>query len=264
MGSKLANAPVYFTIAQVKFNPILALDSYAAKIQDRLRREGYPDCQQAHRATFNLAIPPTAEAQPMQIPASIAKRYVIRSPDQTSGFLLDEGALTFQTTQYDVFASFAAELKKGLAAVHDCVQLSFTDRVGMRYLDAIVPKAGEGLDVYLAPSVLGLTGKLKGKMQHGFFETSIVNGDLQLTARAILHEEGEIGFPPDLLPNHLQVASRFTGRRGLQAILDTDASVSQRKGFDMDGILADLSRVHDELVNVFHATVTPAALKAWE
>jgi hypothetical protein len=39
MSAKMRSAPVYFTIAQVRFSPILTLDTYAPQIEERLRRE---------------------------------------------------------------------------------------------------------------------------------------------------------------------------------------------------------------------------------
>ena len=61
MGRKLSQAPVFFTLVQVRFNPILALDSYVPKIQDELRRQGYPDAQKGVMATFNLNVGQTVE-----------------------------------------------------------------------------------------------------------------------------------------------------------------------------------------------------------
>lgn len=40
MGEKMKNAPVYFAIAQARHNPVLRLGSYAADIQDRMRKVG--------------------------------------------------------------------------------------------------------------------------------------------------------------------------------------------------------------------------------
>ena len=45
MGRKMNNAPVYFALAQVKFNQLAALDNYIPAVQDSLRKAGYPDFQ---------------------------------------------------------------------------------------------------------------------------------------------------------------------------------------------------------------------------
>jgi uncharacterized protein (TIGR04255 family) len=55
MRAKMKSAPVYYVIVQVRFNPILSLDTYAAQIQERLRKEGFPDAQRGFLATINAA-----------------------------------------------------------------------------------------------------------------------------------------------------------------------------------------------------------------
>ena len=55
MGTKMRSAPVYFTIAQARFNPILTLDAYAPQIQERLRKEGFPDAKKGFVAKIGRA-----------------------------------------------------------------------------------------------------------------------------------------------------------------------------------------------------------------
>ena len=43
MGTKLTNAPVYYTVAQIQFNPILDLDGYIPAIQSKMREAHLPD-----------------------------------------------------------------------------------------------------------------------------------------------------------------------------------------------------------------------------
>lgn len=43
MGAPLKNPPVYFTIAQVRFNTILKLAEFLPAIQENLRNAGFPD-----------------------------------------------------------------------------------------------------------------------------------------------------------------------------------------------------------------------------
>lgn len=43
MGTKLSNAPVYYTVAQVQFNPVLDLDGYIPAIQSKMREAHFPD-----------------------------------------------------------------------------------------------------------------------------------------------------------------------------------------------------------------------------
>ena len=43
MGKLLKNPPVFFTVAQIRFNTILNLKEYLPKIQDEFRKNGYPE-----------------------------------------------------------------------------------------------------------------------------------------------------------------------------------------------------------------------------
>jgi uncharacterized protein (TIGR04255 family) len=263
MSRKIQHAPVYFAIVQVRFNPILALDTYAPSIQERLRKLGFPDAQRGVLATMSFNVTGPADGSVPQVPVAQTTRYTFCNMNRTAGFILDQGALSYQTTEYDVFESFSGDFHKGLQAVHDVVELAYTDRVGFRYLDAVYPKEGELLVDYLDPSVVGLVNKFEDAAVHSFNETNLQSRGLNVLARVII-QRGEVGFPPDLLANILPIANRFRALRGRHAILDTDGSVERRETFDLNRIDEHLRAIHDEIATVFRATVTPKALAAWE
>lgn len=263
MARKLTHAPVYFAIMQARFNPILALDSYAPQIQERLRKHGFPDLQKGVLATLNLSLATPTEGSAPQAPVAQTARYIFCNMDRTAGLILDQNALSFQTTEYDVFEKFSGEFRQGLQAVHDAVDLSYTDRIGFRYLDAVFPKAKKSLGDYLNTSVLGLAEQFQQTVVHSFSETSLRSADINVVARVII-QDGQVGFPPDLLPNILRVAERFQVLRGHHAILDTDGSFEGRESFSLDRICDHLRSIHDEIAKAFRATVTSNALKAWE
>jgi uncharacterized protein (TIGR04255 family) len=263
MGQKLKNAPVYFTIAQVRFNPVLALDSYAAAIQENMRKQGFPDAQEGVLATFNLMPVAGAEGAPPQVPVVQTKRYIFANMERTAGFLLDRGALSFQTTDYDVFESFSASFLMGLQIVHNVIGLAFSERIGIRYLDAVFPKSGDSLSNYLSASVLGLTGKLDGELVHSFSETVTRTSAANVVSRIII-QSGKVDFPPDLQPMALTLLPRFQKLDGLHATIDTDSSFEKRETFDLSNLANRLSAIHVEIGNSFKATVTNHALKNWE
>jgi uncharacterized protein (TIGR04255 family) len=263
--TKMTSAPVYFTLAQVRFNQVLALESYVPQIQDQLRRNGFPDTQKVVMATFNLNMPPPppSDGAPQTLPVSQTVRHTFSTMDKKAGFVLDQGSLSFQTMEYDVFETFSKTFLDGLKIVHEAVALSYTDRIGMRYLDAVYPGKGEELSEYLNESVTGLYGKLTGELLHSFSETRVKNSDISLVARIIV-QDGKVGFPPDMQPIGLELLPRFQELYGMHAILDTDAALDSRITFDLQKIETCLSSVHDEVTKSFNLSVTEHALKAWE
>jgi uncharacterized protein (TIGR04255 family) len=263
MGRKMSNAPVYFTIAQVRFNTLLALDSYAPTIQENMRKDGFPDFQKGIVATFNLNLGAPTESPPAQVPVGQMVRYVFSDMEKTTAFVLDQGSLSFQTTEYDVFETFSARFLQGLGILHTAVNLSYSDRIGFRYLDAVFPKEGESLSDYLDVSVLGLVGKLEGSLVHSFSETLTKTKMANVLARVIV-QSGPIGFPPDLQPMSSQLAERFRALDGLHGIIDTDGSNDKREAFSLGKVKSKLIAIHDEMDAAFKAMVTPRALQIWK
>jgi uncharacterized protein (TIGR04255 family) len=267
MGTKMKNAPVYFTIAQVRHNPILNLSSYAPTIQDRMRKAGYPDHRPGKTLIINLTSNAPDGQSDMQpaIPQAV-ERHMFLNMDGTRGFIVEQGALSFQTTEYDTFQTLSEQFFVGLVIVHECIGLSYTERVGIRYLDAVVPTgADDDLRDYLAPGVLGLAGRLPDGVAIGLSlsETHIPLPDANLLSRTIVRS-GALGFPMDLEPQGLRVPARFERVNGLHAIIDTDASQLGRQVFDIDQLRGRLDMLHMRIRMAFDASVTKHALKVWQ
>lgn len=266
LGQKMKNAPVYFTIAQVRHNPVLRLGAYADEIQDRMRKAGYPDFKKGVAMSISLMSQIGDEAQQQQPTVEKVERMMFSSSDNMKGFIVEQNALSFQTTEYETFELFIEEFMKGLIIVHECMTLAHTERVGLRYLDAIVPPQGEGgLPDYLTSGVLGLSSKLPDDVQvsHSFSETHFRTAECAVLARTII-QVGLLGFPMDLQPIGVKVADRFQKINGVHAIVDTDASIEGRHAMSLDGIKSQLTTLRAGIEVAFNAVVMPAALKSWK
>lgn len=263
MGKKLSKAPVYYTVAQVQFNPILDLDSYLPAIQSRMREAHFPDFKQE---VFQRLIFPFGGMELNQTTAPTVtpqSRYLFGEIEGRSLFLLDTNSLSFQTTAYDTFETFSATLLKGLGLLHDALRLDFVERIGLRYLDAIRPmKEGGSLKELLVPEVLGLSQLGEGQLQQSVSETVVMTRAGQLVARVLIRH-GHVGLPPELAGLAPAIEPRFTQREGLHAIVDTDASFAQREVFDLGKVGERLSALHDEISKSFKATITPHAEAVW-
>lgn len=263
MGRKMKNAPVYFTVTQVRFNAVLNLDSYLPAIQDRMRAERFPDYKR--EVVQRIVLPmgggnAEQEGSPSIMPHT---RYIFGDIDGTSSFVLESNTLGFQTTAYDTFESFSAKFLSGLAILHEALQLDFTERLGLRYLDAVLPKPEiDHLTDYLTPETLGLSQKLNGQLTHSVSETQSSNTAGRLISRVII-QNGRVGLPPEMSDLAPKVNSLFTESEGLHAILDTDAFYEQRERFDLSGLEKRLAALHEEVRNSFYMTVTQHALNTW-
>jgi uncharacterized protein (TIGR04255 family) len=262
MGKKLTHAPVYFSIVQVKFNPLFKLDGYVAEIQDRLRRAGYPDAKKGLLTQLNLLTLNQSEHAAPAVPVLQSSRYIFGNRERTAEFILDQFALTFQTTEYDVFESFSERFLVGLDAVQDAASLDYVERVGVRYLNAIQPRDGEELSSYLAPQLTGLSATLGGSLIHSFSETRVKKNGVEILVRSVL-QDSTIAFPPDLQPMMLELLPRFRAHNGFYAILDLDGWRERREEFARSYVAEALHDIHDHVENAFLSCTTKHAKEVW-
>ena len=268
MGEKMSNAPIYFALAQVRFNTILALEQYLPVIQDGLRKSGYPDFEKGFVGIINLSFgqerPPSGNVPSMQPQA----RYSFYNLEKTSGFILDQSMMTFQTTEYDVFETFSKEFLKGIDMVHETASLSYSERIGVRYLDAVLPTKDETLSHYLVPSIMGLYDKLAPRqLIQSHSETRTKDGNTNLVSRAFImlqERAGNVAFPADLTPIEMHINEKFRNIKGLYGIIDTDSWLEEREKFVISGIERRLDILHTELRRSFDMMVTPYALEMWK
>ncbi|MBI5142031.1 MAG: TIGR04255 family protein [Nitrospirae bacterium] len=264
MGKKMKNAPVYFTVAQVQFNPVLQMEGYLPTIQERMRAAHFPDFKQETIQKIVLQFGSPSDGSQAPKPSFIPQaRCVFGNINRTTEFVLEHNALALQTTDYDTSETFFKTLLDGLGTIHDVVRLDFTERVGLRYFDAVLPKPDESFSDYLAQEVLGLSHKLDGKLAHTYSETVTINASGQLVSRVII-QDGRVGLPQEIIPFAPQIHPRFTAQEGRHAIIDSDAFYAQREAFSLETIASRLVALHVEIEKSFRATVTQFALNSWE
>lgn len=264
MGKKMENAPVYFTLAQVRFNPILKLEEYLPTIQEKMRATHFPDFKRETIQQLVLQFGSPSDGGQIQAPSVTPQaRCVFGDIDRTTEFVLEHNALALHTTAYDTSDTFFKLLLDGLSIIHDTLRLDFTERVGLRYFDAVLPKAGESLTEYLTPEVLGPSHKFNDKLLHSYSETVTVNITGQLVSRVII-QDGRVGLPLDIATLAPQINPRFTEPVGRHAILDTDAFYEQREPFSLERLNSKLVALHAEIEKSFNATVTPFANSVWK
>jgi len=261
---KLTNAPLYFALSEVRFNTVLGLkQNYLPGIQEQLRKAGYPDFEPSHEITFQIKPSAESEAKP-RVDSAGVNRYVFRDIGRSAGFSLSASSIAFFTSAYDVFETFRGAMMQGLQIVHGAMGLSFVERIGIRYLNAVIPRNEERLQDYLIPEVLGLTVKLGGTIEHAYSETKRrleIGGGV--VARTMVRN-GRVGLPPEMGNVALTLNERFTTFEGMHGMLDTDAFLERRESFDLEVIDAHVRRLHDENEEVFRTIATEHALKVWE
>jgi uncharacterized protein (TIGR04255 family) len=258
MGTPLKTPPVYFTLAQVRFNPILKLADYVPSIQESFRRAAYP----AFESQMGFSIKITVEnGQPKPV-SEPQQRFAFGDAEQTHRFLLDMNSLALQSTDYGRFEVFAKRFEEGLERVHESVTLDFIERVGLRYLNKVSPLEGDALKDYLTTEAMGLRAALGGESAYSYCETLTAVSGVKLLSRA-LTQTGPTGFPPDIGPVNLELLPRFRTPPTAHAMLDTDGFVERRVAYAIAEVHEQLAVIHDVLSSAFIAITTDHARAMW-
>lgn len=259
MSNKMNSAPVFYTLAQIKFNPIEQMVTYIPQLQEEWRRKGYPDFRADTQVA--LAVRQLDKEQP-EFKSQQNTRWSFSNTQRTEGYLLLSDALVFHSSVYDSFKAFSEKLLNGLHLINNTIGLAYVERIGMRYLNRIAPDEHQQLSDYLVPSLLGFSSIINGVLKHNFTEVMTNIDNDTLVARLVIIDGG-LALPPDLSPLTLQIQDKFSTFSGKSATLDIDYFSNMRFDFDIRPITTQLIKSHDVLGQIFRSAVTEYAISVW-
>ena len=187
-----SNAPLAYAVAEVRTEHLADIEEYQPKLAGKLRGE-YPI--QRTIQTANLIM---SGGQLMPEPSSnTAWEYA--TPDNRVAVMLRTNGLVLHATRYEDSKTFLAHLEAVVKAFAEEVPSVYVNRLGLRYIDFVLPNTGEAPEAYVDQRLnpnLGLSSTPKGvtttsmsayQMQH---DTVLV---LRYTRAA-----GQPELPPDL------------------------------------------------------------------
>jgi uncharacterized protein (TIGR04255 family) len=252
---KLHKSPLVMVLAQVRTSPVAKMSDYAAEVQERVRRSGFPRLTEGSVPEVLLTPggPPQLRVHP---------RWEFQDKNRSTGIVLTQNGVVLQTRAYDTFDAFAKQLKVALEVIGDVVKPSLVERLGLRYVDLIRPEANEEWTAYVKPGLHGI-GNASVGMLASFHRTEIVGTtDVgQLVVRCF--QMGGGFLPPDLAPT-LDYASVAVRHDETVTLLDLDHYSEQVREYDAEQILEYMWRLHDNLDLAFRECSTDHAFKRWE
>lgn len=268
MNGLLARAPVYYALVQIRFEPIAAMAKYVEEIQDKLRKSGFPlfETEQSQAFNFfsmpkgNLAAPPVGVPIPM---INATTNWYFTNSEKNKGYILSNDFITFQVTNYQGHESFFKGLLEGFHLLNEIVQLGNITRLGMRYLDAIIPNSHESMSDYLSSSVLGI--EFGTDWLGGSWESAYKTEHGLLIAKIYRAANAPVGTPIDLQIRSLQLPERFRANTHVRhAVMDIDHYSEGTLPADADVLGQSLDNLHGSVSECFQALATPHAFTRWK
>lgn len=254
----LSKAPLVLVLGQIRFSPLMAMSDYISKIQDALRKSGYPinNTTQVQEISFGL------KAQPKSM---MTWRWEFLSKERTYNVIVNDGFVVVQTSAYKDFDDFHERVLQAAEIISNVVGGLFVTRIGLRYVDLIRPRDGDTWDAYVQPGLRGFSGAHYVEPPLQLHQVSGATSVGQMHVRLIQNRNG-VFLPPDLETDTLAFQIKPELKHGdLLTILDMDHFTEMSADFDTTMVRQRLW----QLKNIAHKTfmdelVTPHALKVWE
>ena len=265
VSERMSKAPVYYALAQAQFNPVAAMSKYIEQVQDSLRRDGFTLYEPQQITHLQLTPgPDQAQGEPV---VSQKTSWFISKSDRRSGFILNASSISFHTTHYETHRQFIPQLLYGLRSIHEIVSLEHVSRLGLRYLDAVLPEEGETVDQYLESGLHGIHFEAEPRysLNESAFNTKLDAVVPNGTLVARIHRlNSALGYPPDMIPTSLVQMERFTLQDAQpHAIIDIDHFVEGIISLDFNALENQLTELHKFIKSIFYSTVSSFAREKW-
>jgi uncharacterized protein (TIGR04255 family) len=255
---KLHQDPLSLVLCQIKFSKVRKMPELIPQIHDLLRKEGFPE--DVSSTVQQVIITPDGIPQ-----ITPRKQDEFRSKDNKWSLVISEDMLVLVTTAYDRFEGFADRLKRSLEIVDQIAGINqgLVNRIGLRYVDVINPKAGETYRDYLQPSLHGPTSPMFTDLNNWLHLESVGRTTLGTMIVRITQNDQGFVLPPDI--THKPMAYKMHIEPGsIITLVDSDHFVEGSWDYNLESIMETVDELH-EVINAtwFNDLVTSKALKTW-
>jgi uncharacterized protein (TIGR04255 family) len=258
----LSKQPLVLVLCQVRFSPVRKMADYIPAIQEEFRRHDFP-IERAGKIQ-QLTITPAG------VHAVEQERWEYRTKDEQWSVTVLQDSVVLQTTAYEKFEGFAGRFERAVRTVLEKTeqsQFGLVQRVGLRYVDLVQPRADEDYRVYLRPGFHGVADEVFRAGSHRLHVESVGHTDVGDTEGTMIIRiaQNDRGFdlPPDLVGGAPKHTSR--ARVGeLVTLVDMDHFIEGKFDPDAGWVVARAYEMHDHLIETFHKHVaTEKAIEVW-
>jgi len=257
-----SNAPLAYALAEVRTAHLADIKNYQPDLAGRLRDE-YP----VQRAMQTAKLIATGAQLVME--ASPEAAWEFAAPDNLSGVILRPNGLVLHATAYRDTAHFLAQLHRIVCVLAECVPSVFVQRLGLRYVDFVLPLEGEEPEAYVRKELnpdLGLSVRSRGVTG-----TSLaiypMDDEIVLSLRYV-RGHGKPEMPPDLgmlslSPSPLMQRPVKEGKATGVLDFDCNRAYSPVERLDPGRVQAQFASIYEISFNAFTSAITKHAKNIW-
>ena len=106
-------------------------------------------------------------------------------------------SMAFTVSDYSTFEDFRVGLQIALLTVQETVKLELRTRVGLRYIDLVIPKEGKRVSDYVRPEILGLLQDKLPLQRLAYVSQLLCQSEIGKLILRCTHQIGGPVLPPD-------------------------------------------------------------------
>lgn len=255
------NAPVVYVLAQVRTERIAELKKYLPDFGGQLR-DDYP-IQREMRGAKLIATPSKFHFEPEEDSA-----WEFAAPDNRTAVILRPTGLVLHATHYDDEAEFLERLDKVTTLFEKEIPAVYVNRLGMRYIDFVLPRADENLGAYMVKELNPDLGLVKAGTTATMSLAIYPMAEKRQLIVRFTSGFGKPQLPPDLGPLALEAADLMkiaVDEKSATAVLDTDCGIEYLpvRKLDSISIKEDFDAIYKDLFDAFKKSITPHARSVW-
>jgi uncharacterized protein (TIGR04255 family) len=285
MKKALTDAPLVQALIDLRFSEIPSLSSIPTDLIDKIHEAmigvGFAEKIESKGQSVSIRFD-QATQQATQEKTSV-NRYLFRAAGERSIIELSKSSLIYKSTEYGTFEDFYKKFDEVLSSLVELVPTlnkSLLKRVGLRYIDVIVPDSGNTLEDLISDGLLApkLNEPIDGyKHIHGL-TSKVVEVDQNKMLRVALEElPVENRSIRKILPDELVEPDQNCGlvikgqacwantSSPTYGILDIDHTFNfeASPAFSIDSIREATSGLYNQSKDVFWSLIKQPALNIW-
>jgi len=230
----------YLSIAEIRFNPIDNLSDYVHAIQVAFVLANYSESANIKSQSLQVQ---EVDDQKLLVP-SIQNSYVFSNKNKTRHFILNAQCLTFKTSDYKDFDSFLSYFLEGVFIINKVHQITNLNRLGLRFLERVVPAKGKRIQHYMAMPELMVFEKLGGNSTHTQTEVYHQIKDQHLLNRVKVCKDGGLELPKDIDPLDMKFKAHLMTYSGPSIYMDNDGFSDKKYKLSFTTVKKVLKDIH--------------------
>lgn len=254
------NPPLAYVVAELQFAAYFQLGNHVGEFQAAIR-DRFPRTQEG--SVMRLEVQANAPV------AQQEKVWRFFSENQRIGVDLSARHIGLHATEYVDFPEFSETLQLVLQALDRAIPGLFVNRLGLRYIDYILPKAGESTWDYVVESLRGFTPPRAKKATEAYWIASYEFERGLASLRVIPVLPKGMVFPPnfgpiEVTPSATQLEAMKRGTSGEEVgCIDTDRLMPFERKLNSDELLDLFANMHTDVFDTFKAAISKKAEEAW-